>query len=75
LWAGSGSALVQTGDSFVNIEVPNDDGTVTVYPIPQANIMMCPHNWEFFAQPDAMQIISHQRSEMEAAARAAAEGQ
>jgi hypothetical protein len=55
------------------IEVVNDDGTVTLYPIPQVNILMCPHNWEFFAQPDAMQIINQQRSELDAAAQAAIE--
>jgi penicillin-binding protein 1A len=70
LLAGSGTAALNTGEGYIQEEVVNEDGTVTINIIPQANIALCPHDWEFFMQPDAMQIIEMQKKEMEAAAAA-----
>ena len=67
LRAGSGSAAVNIGDGFVTEEVMNDDGTITIYHIPQADLVSCPHNWEFFMSPDSAFIIEQQRGEMSAA--------
>jgi penicillin-binding protein 1A len=71
LLTGSGLAAVNTGVGYLREEVVNEDGSITINVIPQANVMMCPHDWEFFLQPDAMQIIDQQRNEMNAAAHAA----
>ena len=46
----------------------NEDGTVT-YP---AQMNMCPHNAEFFANPDWEAVVNSQRIEMEQRAAAAA---
>ena len=50
------------------LTVVNEDGTVT--PVPQTNT--CPHNWEFFANPDWGSIVNAQRWEMEQRNAAAA---
>jgi penicillin-binding protein 1A len=68
LLAGSGTAALNTGEGYIQEEVVNEDGTVTINIIPQADIVLCPHDWDFFAQPDAMQIIEWQKAEMRAAA-------
>ena len=73
LQSGSGTAVEQT-----QVEgVVNEDGTVAL--VPQTN--MCPHNAEFFANPDWEAVVNGQRAELEqrnaeaaqAAAQAAAE--
>ncbi len=52
----------------------NEDGTVTPAPAQQTN--MCPHNAEFFANPDWEAVVNAQRSEMaQRAAEAAAAAQ
>ncbi len=52
----------------------NEDGTITPPPAPQTN--MCPHNAEFFANPEWEAVVNGQRAEIEqrnAAAAAAAQ--
>lgn len=73
LQSGSGTAAehIQPGG------IVNEDGTVAL--VPQTN--MCPHNAEFFANPDWEAVVNGQRAELEqrnaeaaqAAAQAAAE--
>ncbi len=54
--------------------VTNEDGTVT--PAPAAQRTMCPHNAEFFANPDWEAVVNAQRGEMaQRAAEAAAAAQ
>ena len=73
LQSGSGTAVEQTQAEGV----VNEDGTVAL--VPQTN--MCPHNAEFFANPDWEAVVNGQRAELEqrnaeaaqAAAQAAAE--
>lgn len=64
---------LQSGSATSTTEVIAEDGTVTTVPdVPTSN--MCPHNGEFFANPDYESIINAQRFEMEQrAAQAAAE--
>lgn len=71
LHAGSGLAAINIGEGFLTEEIYNEDGTVSFIHIPQANLVTCPHNWEFFLNPDAYAIIEQQRNEMDAAQRAA----
>ena len=67
LLAGSGSAAVSIGESYVQEERLNDDGTITIVNIPQTNIVLCPHDWDFFLdQAEANAIIEQQRREIEA---------
>lgn len=56
--------LLQQG-SAVTPAVPNADGTVPTEPAVQTNT--CPHNLEFFAQPNYEAIIEQQRNEISAA--------
>lgn len=75
LQSGSAAAM---GTTPATQEVVHEDGSVTTEPVPQTNI--CPHNAEFFANPDYENIINAQRAEMEqraadAAAAAAAAAQ
>ena len=71
LHAGSGSAALNIDEGFIPHEIINEDGSVTIINIPQANMVFCPHNWDFFLNPDAHLIIEQQRSEMSAAHNAA----
>ena len=50
--------------------ITNEDDTVTPAPTQQTN--MCPHNAEFFANPDWETVVNGQRAEMEQRAAAAA---
>lgn len=73
----SGSAAAIGADTPATEEVVNEDGSVTIVPA-QTNI--CPHNAEFFANPDWESVVNAQRAEMEqraaeAAAAAAAAAQ
>lgn len=55
-------------------EVIGEDGSIIPAPTPQTN--MCPHNAEFFANPDWEAVVNGQRAELEqrnAAAAAAAQ--
>ena len=61
LWQGS--AITQ--------QVTNADGSVSTISVPPAETNTCPHNAEFFAQPDAEAIIEQQRNEIAAAQVAA----
>ena len=75
LQSGSAAAM---GTTPATQEVVHEDGSVTTEPVPQTNV--CPHNAEFFANPDYENIINAQRAEMEqraadAAAAAAAAAQ
>ncbi|MDR2546516.1 MAG: transglycosylase domain-containing protein [Lachnospiraceae bacterium] len=76
LWAGSGSAAVLVGEGYIHEEVLNDDGTISLQIIPQVNIVMCPHDWDFFLDSDvANEIIARERAEIEAVIRANAQAQ
>lgn len=75
LQSGSAAAL---GTTPATQEVVHEDGSVTTEPVTPTNV--CPHNAEFFANPDYENIINAQRAEMEqraadAAAAAAAAAQ
>lgn len=48
-------------------EIVNEDGTITSIPVP-GSTGSCPHNAEFFANPDAEALIEQQRAEIAAAA-------
>lgn len=48
-------------------EIVNEDGTITSIPVP-GSTGSCPHNAEFFTNPDAEAIIEQQRAEIAAAA-------
>lgn len=66
---------LQSGSPNSMTEVVNEDGSTTMVPIIIENI--CPHNLEFFTNPDYEQIVNSQRAEIEyrnaqAAAEAAA---
>ncbi|MBP3476163.1 MAG: transglycosylase domain-containing protein [Lachnospiraceae bacterium] len=74
----SGSAAATGGTAPATEEVVNEDGTISTVPVTPTNI--CPHNAEFFANPDYENLINQQRAEMEqraaeAAAAAAAAAQ
>ncbi len=74
LLSGSGTAPTNVGGASITQEVQNEDGTVSNIVVPQSNTASCPHNLEFFSNPDAAAIIEQQRNEMTmAAAQAAAE--
>ena len=47
-------------------EIVNEDGSITTVTIPSTS-GTCPHNAEFFANPDAAAIIEQQRNEIAAA--------
>ena len=49
-------------------EIVNPDGTVTTVPAENPSVGTCPHNAEFFANPDAQAIIEQQRNEIASAA-------
>lgn len=75
LQSGSAAAI---GTTPATQEVVHEDGSVTTEPVTPTNV--CPHNAEFFANPDYENIINAQRAEMEqraadAAAAAAAAAQ
>ncbi len=71
LLSGSGTAPANVGGASITKEVVNEDGSITNIVIPQTNTASCPHNLEFFANPDAPAIIEQQRNEMNMAAAAA----
>ncbi len=54
-----GSATMQT--------ITNADGSVSTVAVPQNQSGTCPHNAEFYAQPDALAIEEQQRNEIAAA--------
>ena len=69
---------LQSGNPAATTQVVNEDGSVSTVPAaPTTNI--CPHNGEFFANPDHEAIINQQRGEIDqrnaAAAAAAAAAQ
>ncbi|MBD5444298.1 MAG: glycosyl transferase, partial [Lachnospiraceae bacterium] len=72
---------LQSGNPAATTEVVNEDGSISTVPAaPTTNI--CPHNAEFFTNPDHEAIINQQRGEINqrnaaaaAAAAAAAEQQ
>ena len=75
LQSGTAAAL---GTTPATQEVVHEDGTVTTEPVTPTNV--CPHNAEFFANPDYENILNSQRIEMQqraadAAAAAAAAAQ
>jgi penicillin-binding protein 1A len=69
----SGSAAA-AGTTVTTEEVVNEDGSVSTV---SSNSNICPHNAEFFANPDYESVVNAQRAEIEqrnaAAAQAAAE--
>jgi penicillin-binding protein 1A len=69
----SGSAAA-AGTTVTTEEVVNEDGSVSTV---SSNSNICPHNAEFFANPDYESVVDAQRAEIEqrnaAAAQAAAE--
>ncbi|MCL2718947.1 MAG: transglycosylase domain-containing protein [Lachnospiraceae bacterium] len=71
LLAGSGTEALNVEDDFFHQEVINEDGTISFNMIPLTNVIRCPHNWEFYLNPDAHNIIEQQRGEMSAAHHAA----
>ncbi len=48
-------------------QITNADGTVSTVAVPQNQAGTCPHNAEFYAQPDALAIEEQQRAEIAAA--------
>ncbi len=64
---------LQSGSPNAMVEVTNEDGSVSMVPaVPSDNV--CPHNAEFFANPDYEQTINAQRAEIDVRnAQAAAE--
>lgn len=66
---------LQSGSPGSMTEVVNEDGSSTMVPIITENI--CPHNLEFFTNPEYEQIVNSQRAEIDyrnaQAAQAAAE--
>lgn len=75
LQSGTAAAM---GTTPATQEVVHEDGSVTTEPVTPTNV--CPHDAEFFANPDYENIINAQRAEMEqravdAAAAAAAAAQ
>lgn len=72
-------ASLLSGSPNAMTEVVNEDGSVSTVPTAQTD-NVCPHNMEFFANPDYEQIIAAQQNEInirnaEAAAAAAAAAQ
>lgn len=69
---------LQSGTPVATTEVVNEDGSVTEVPVEQQQVeTVCPHNAEFYANPEFEAIISMQRAEIDqrnaqAAAEAAA---
>lgn len=68
-------ASLLSGSPNAMTEVVNEDGSVTTVPAKQSE-NICPHNFEFFANPDYEQVIAAQQNEInirnaEAAAAAA----
>lgn len=57
----------------VTQEITNEDGSVSTITVPPVNINTCPHNAEFFSQPNVEAVIEQQRQEI-AAAQAALQG-
>lgn len=70
-------ASLQSGSPNAMTEVINEDGSISMVPTEQTD-NICPHNAEFFADPNYEQVIAAQRAEIdyrhaqEAAAAAAA---
>ena len=64
LLAGSGTAAQNIGGAYTEEERINEDGTISYIVKPLANTASCPHDWEFFMNPDAYLIIEQQRNEM-----------
>lgn len=70
-------ASLQSGSPNAMTEVINEDGSVSLVPTEQTS-NICPHNAEFYADPNYEQVIAAQRAEIdyrhaqEAAAAAAA---
>lgn len=67
---------LQSGSPNAMVEVTNEDGSVSLVPAASSG-NICPHNAEFFANPDYEQTINAQRAEIDmrnaqAAAEAAA---
>ena len=54
---------LQSGSPGSMTEVVNEDGSTTMVPIITENI--CPHNLEFFTNPDYEQIVNSQRAEID----------
>ncbi len=48
-------------------QITNADGSVSTVAVPQNQSAICPHNAEFYAQPDALAIEEQQRNEIAAA--------
>lgn len=49
-------------------EIVNPDGTITTVPAENTSTGSCPHNSEFFANPESAALIEQQRAEIAAAA-------
>lgn len=58
----------------VTQEITNEDGSVSTITVPPVNTNTCPHNAEFFAQPNVEALVEQQRQEI-AAAHAAAQAE
>ncbi len=67
LLSGSGTVDQNVGEGFITTQITNEDGTQSTVNIPQANTVLCPHNLEFFALPEAEAVIEQQRAEIAAA--------
>ena len=67
LQSGTAAAL---GTTPATQEVVHEDGSVTTEPVTPTNV--CPHNAEFFANPDYENILNAQRIEMQQRAADAA---
>lgn len=63
----SGDATLPEQQEAQTQEIVNEDGTITSIPVP-GSTGSCPHNAEFFANPDADALIEQQRAEIAAAA-------
>lgn len=67
---------LQSGNPAASNQIVNEDGSITTVPV-AVNENICPHNGDFFANPDYEAIVNQQRAEIDQrnaqAAAAAAE--
>lgn len=60
--------LEETEETPAPQEIVNPDGTITTVPAENTSTGSCPHNSEFFANPESAALIEQQRAEIAAAA-------
>lgn len=60
--------LDETEETPAPQEIVNPDGTITTVPAENTSTGSCPHNSEFFANPESAALVEQQRAEIAAAA-------